>query len=270
MHQIGQPDAEVVASTSADSLPDAPSASAGFQAASGTADVPLERKEHPPVTMLKLPLNIARDGINIAVSPAYLRKRDLKWVLPLAGAAAAAFATDETTMTKVVSSNPSFNQVNINVSDGLRDGFIAAPIAMFGLGRLRDKPRMKETGLLGSEAMVDAFVVDEVIKLCTFRERPLADNGQGEFYIGKSGVDSSFVSGHSMIAWSSAVVIADEYPSKWVKIGVYTAAAGVGLTRIMGQQHFPSDVLLGATGGWLIGHYVFRAHHHLPLKHGGD
>jgi membrane-associated phospholipid phosphatase len=34
----------------------------------------------------------------------------------------------------------------------------------------------------------------------------------------------------------------------------------------MGQEHFPSDVLLGATGGWLIGHYVFRAHHHLPLQ----
>jgi hypothetical protein len=219
------------------------------------------------VTVKKAPLNVARDGVNIFVSPAYLRKNDLKWILPLAGGTVAAFATDTKAMTDVVSSNPSFNQTSINVSNGLVGGMIAAPITLFGVGQLRHDERARETGILGGEAMVDAFVVDQVIKLCTFRERPLIDNAQGEFYIGNAGVDSSFVSAHSMVAWSSAAVIAGEYHSKWVQLGVYTAAAGVSATRVMGQQHFPSDVLLGAAGGWLIGHYVLRAHHHLPLEH---
>jgi membrane-associated phospholipid phosphatase len=70
-----------------------------------------------------------------------------------------------------------------------------------------------------------------------------------------------------MIAFATAAVIAGEYPSKWAQFGVYTLAAGVGATRIMGREHFPSDVLLGAAGGWLIGHYVFRARHHVPLEH---
>lgn len=266
-----QPGPEV-AGIATDLLPDAPSAlhSAAFQTANGSAHIPLERQDHPPVTARKLPLNILRDGVNIAVSPAYLRKSDLKWLLPLAGASAAAFATDTRAMTEVVSSDPSFNQTSINVSNGLVDGLIAAPIAMFGVGAVRRNDRMKETGLLGSEAMVDAFVVDQVVKLCTFRERPLTDNAQGEFYIGKTGPDSSFVSAHSMVAWSSAAAIAGEYHSKWVQLGVYSAAAGVSATRVLGQQHFPSDVLLGAAGGWLIGHYVFRAHHHLPLERRGN
>jgi membrane-associated phospholipid phosphatase len=258
-----------VARVSPDTLPDAPSAlhSAGSQPAGGSVNIPLEQQVHPPVTVAKLPINILRDGVNIAVSPAYLRTNDLKWLLPLAGASAAAFATDTRAMTQVVSSNPSFNQTSINVSNVLVGGLIATPIALFGVGEFRKNDRARETGLLGSEAMVDAFVVDQVVKLCTFRERPLSDNGKGEFYIGKAGPDSSFVSAHSMVAWSSAAVIAGEYPSKWVQLGVYTAAAGVSATRVMGQQHFPSDVLIGAAGGWLIGHYVFRAHHHLPLEH---
>ncbi|MDP9052672.1 MAG: phosphatase PAP2 family protein [Acidobacteriota bacterium] len=248
-----------------ESLPDAPSpsTSAAFQSSAPNPHVPVEQQDHPLVTPLKLPLFIVRDGANIAISPAYIRTRDLKWILPLTGAAAAAFATDTKAMTEVVSTNASFNHTSANVSDGLRDGFIAAPIALFGLGHLRNSERMKETGMLGGEAMVDAIVVDELVKLSTFRERPLLDNAQGEFYIGRAGVDSSFISGHSMIAWSSAAVLAGEYHSKWVQAGVYALAAGVSLTRVMGQQHFPSDVLLGSAGGWLIGHYVYRAHHHV-------
>jgi membrane-associated phospholipid phosphatase len=121
---------------------------------------------------------------------------------------------------------------------------------------------MRETGLLGGVAMVDALVVDEVVKLCTFRERPYVDNGEGQFFRGSAGVDSSFISGHSMIAWSSAAVMAGEYNKPWQQVAIYSGAAGVSLTRVMAQQHFPTDVLLGSAGGWLIGHYVFRAHHH--------
>ena len=259
------------ASASAQPLSGAPSARMDSRLPPGREgdDHPLDREEHPPVSVVKLPLYILRDGIQIAVSPMYIRRGDLKWLLPLAGAAAVGFGTDQKTMTEVVSSNPSFNQTNVSVSDALRDGFIAAPIAMFGVGKLRHDEKSTETGLLGSEALIDAIVVDEVVKLCTFRERPLTDKGQGEFYIGSSGVDSSFVSGHTMVSWAAAAVIAGEYHSKWVQLGVYSAATGVGLTRVMGQQHFPSDVLIGAAGGWLIGHYVYRAHHHrVPAQPG--
>ncbi|HEX9199152.1 MAG TPA: phosphatase PAP2 family protein [Acidobacteriaceae bacterium] len=248
-------------SKSTSQLPVAPSPQLPF----GGAEHQLDREQHSVVTVAKLPRNILRDGGHIAIAPLYIRTADLKWLIPVAGASIAAFATDTHTMTQVVSSNPSFNNANANVSDALRDGFIAAPIALFGVGKLRHNERATESGLLGSEALIDALVVDEVVKLSTFRERPLVDNGRGNFYIGNSGVDSSFVSGHSMISWASAAVIAGEYHSKWAQVGVYSAATGVSLTRVLGQQHFPTDVLIGAAGGWLIGHYVYRAHHHKEI-----
>ena len=75
------------------------------------------------------------------------------------------------------------------------------------------------------------------------------------------GFDSSFPSSHSVVAWSAAAVLAGEYPSRWTQLFIYSAATGVSLTRVMGQQHFPSDVLVGSAAGWLVGRYVFRKHH---------
>jgi len=253
---------EALASAGANpSLPDAPGL-ADPTPPPISQDLPIDRQPHSDVTVTLAPVHVIQDVAHTVVSPIYLRTNDLKWILPLTGAAATAFATDTHTMTKVVSTNPSFNQTAVNVSNGLVWGVIATPISLFGVGEFQHNPHARETGILGSEAMVDAVVADELVKLCAWRERPTVDNGQGEFFIGKAGPDSSFVSEHSMIAWSSAAVIAGEYHSRWVQLGVYTAAAGVSATRVLGQEHFPSDVLLGAAGGWLIGHYVYRAHHH--------
>jgi len=245
--------------SSAQSLPNAPTAAV----TQGGDDLPLERQPHSPATATTTPKHTLTDIGHIAVSPIYIRKRDLKWILPLTGASIAAFATDPTTMRDVVSRDPGFNQTSADVSDGLRDGFIALPVALFGAGQFIHNDHVRETGILAGEAMIGAVVVDEFTKLCTFRERPNVDNANGEFYIGSSGgVNSSFVSGHSMIAWSSAAVMADESHSRWKQFLIYTAATGVSVTRVTAQQHFPTDVLLGSAGGWLIGHYVYRAHHH--------
>lgn len=261
--------ADPTLASSSSSLPDAPSAIALAPPAAPLADddhIPLDQKPHPQVELIQTPKHIFFDLGHIAISPIYIRKNDLKWILPLTGAAAAAFATDTHVVNDVVSHNPTLNDAAGNASDGLRDALIVTPVAMYAIGKFRGDDHARETGVLGSEAMVDAFVADEVIKLITFRERPYIDNGQGEFYTRNAGVDSSFISGHSMIAWSSAAVIAGEYHNKWARIGVYTLATGVSLNRVLGLQHFPTDVLLGSAGGWLIGHYVFRAHHHADLE----
>jgi membrane-associated phospholipid phosphatase len=243
-------------------IPDAPSYSAGQ--AQQLDHVPLEDEPHSPVTLRNVPRHMAADAVHILIAPAYLRTRDLKWLLPLTAAGATAFATDTHTMRDVVSHDPSFNQTAINVSDGLRYGFIAAPVGMYAWGKVKNDERSRETGILASQAWVEAYIVGDIVKLCSFRERPTADNAKGDFYIGASGADSSFISGHSLVAWSSAAVIAGEYRNPWAQLGVYTAATGVSLTRVLGQQHFPSDVLIGSSVGWLIGHYVYRAHHHAP------
>ena len=190
-----------------------------------------------------------------------LKVPDLIWLAPLAAATGASLATDHHTMSSVVTHDASFNQENVNASNAMIGGFIATPVAIYGMGYLKGDAHAQETGTLGGEALLDGLVVEQGLKLVFWRERPALDNASGLFFQGSAGVDSSFPSSHSVLAWSTAAVIASEYPSRWTQLGVYSLATGVSLTRVMGQQHFPTDVLVGSTAGWLIGRYVFRAHH---------
>ena len=109
--------------------------------------------------------------------------------------------------------------------------------------------------------MLDSLVVEQGMKLMFLRERPDVDGAKGKFWQTSAGADGSFPSNHSMLAWSSAAVLADEYPSRVNELGIYAVATGVSLTRVLGQQHFPSDVFMGSAVGWMIGHYVYKKHH---------
>jgi membrane-associated phospholipid phosphatase len=141
---------------------------------------------------------------------------------------------------------------------------IAAPVGLLGWGAWKDNPHAREAGLLGAEAMANGVVVEQGMKLIFWRERPGVDNSNGKFFQTSAGIDSSMPSSHSVITWASAAVLAGEYPSTLNRILIYSAATGVSVTRVWGQQHFPSDVLVGSATGWLIGHYVFRRHHKYP------
>jgi len=213
------------------------------------------------VTVRGLPMAFLHDQKGIWTSPARIRTKDLVWLAPLAAATGAAFATDRRAMSSVVSQDPSFNNANVNASNVLIGGFLAAPVALFGVGHFEHNAKAREAGLLGAEALVDSVVVEQGMKLVFWEERPLMDGSRGLFFQRSAGIDSSFPSSHAVLAWSSAAVIAGEYHSKWVQVGVYTLATGVSLTRVLGQQHFPSDALVGSAAGWLVGHYVYRAHH---------
>ena len=163
-------------------------------------------------------------------------------------------------MSQVVSSNPSFNNTLVNVSDTLVSGFIAAPVALFAVGGARhQRSREEETGILGGEAMTDAYLLGGLIKFCTFRNilptiTPKAISLSSPQPVPRSS-PASLVAGPPPRCWPA-------YPNRWMQTGVYTLATGVSLTRVLGQEHFPSDVLLGSTVGWLVGHYVYGAHHH--------
>jgi len=223
-----------------DTLPDAPAASV-------------------PVTEKGLPLAILKDQVPIWTSPARIRPHDLIWLLPLGAATSVTLATDTDAM-RNVSRDRSFNKDNVNASNYLLGCEIAVPVGLYGVGLFKGNAHARETGILSGEALADSVVVEEVTKIIFRRERPLYNNAAGDFLAPNTGANGSFPSSHSMLAWTLAGVVAGEYPSKWLQVGVYSVASGVSLTRVLGQEHFPTDVLIGGVAGWLIGHYVFEEH----------
>lgn len=221
-----------------------------------------------PVTLRATPRNFLKDQGAIWTSPVHIRERDLKYLVPLGLATTVAITSDHEAMTEIVSSDPDFNHTNVQISNALTGGLLGAPVVLFAVGQFGGNPHARETGILAGEAVLDGLVVEQGIKLMTWRERPSLNGAKGEFFQSSAGVDSSFPSSHSVLVWSSAAVLAEEYPSRWVQFGVYSLATGVSVTRVLGQQHFPSDVLVGSALGWMIGHYVYKKHHHwLPTAH---
>ena len=239
-------------------LPDAPTPQ-NLGARPKGPDPKREADEEP--TLVGLPRQILRDEVHVITSPGRLRSHDLIWLLPVAGATAASLTTDTGTMRDVVSHDPNFNSSASTSSDVLRGLFIGTPIALFGAGEFVGNAKAREAGLLAGEAMADGYITSEGIKYITLRERPLLQNARGHFFQADAASDPSFVSGHSIVAWSSAAVLASEYSKPWQQIGIYTLATGASLTRVLGQEHFPTDALLGSVSGWLIGRYVYHRHH---------
>lgn len=76
-----------------------------------------------------------------------------------------------------------------------------------------------------------------------------------------NGADASFPSGHTATAFMTAALLDKEYGwrSPWFSIGGYTAAAFVGVSRILNNRHWMSDIAAGAAigiGSVHLGYYL--------------
>jgi membrane-associated phospholipid phosphatase len=233
------------AQNASDNLPDAPS--------------PQIQETDQPVSILGTPRRILSDQAAIWTSPARLRDSNALGPVALVLATALVITTDHQVMSSHFQSS-SLNDKASTASTGLTAGFGVAPVAIYAIGALHHDDHATETGILGGEAMVDSFVVSEVIKAVSMRERPTLDHAKGKFFQTSVGLDSSFPSNHAIIAWSSAAAIASEYSGPLTQIAAYGLATGVSVSRVLARQHFPSDVLVGSAVGWMIGRYVVRKH----------
>ncbi len=203
------------------------------------------------------------DQAGIWTSPLRIRGRDALWLAPFAAAAAVSLRYDADAM-QGLGSSPSRERVSRDFSQ------IGSPYTVFGvagasylIGSLSHNEKMRETGVLGAEAILDTAVVVTVIKLATNRERPEEGMGTGGFWPeGTRGYPhTSFPSMHAAGTWALIHVIAKETPGHPIlHIGLYTLAAGISATRVTARKHFPSDILVGGTFGYLIGGYVYRHH----------
>jgi hypothetical protein len=208
--------------------------------------------------------DLAHDQAGIWTSPLRVNSHDAIWLVPFAGATGAAIAYDQDALRQVGTTNKSLVNKSAVVSDfGSAYATFGEAGALYLLGALQHNDHLQETGLLGAEAVADASLVAGGLKLATNRERPNEGVGTGRFWPHGTrdySVNSSFPSGHAAASWALARVIAAEYPGWLTKLGAYGFATAISASRITGRQHFPSDVVVGSTFGYLIGGYVVRHH----------
>ena len=204
-----------------------------------------------------LPKNLLKDQIAIWTSPAYVRTADSLWLVPFLGVTAGFIATDRAAVSDLPSAPNRVNQFK-NVSDYGLYGMAGFSGALYLSGVMFSNPHQRETGWLAGEAVADGLVVNTVIQQITRRQRPFATSNPGQWFQSSG---SAFPSTHAMATFAIAAVIAREYPSLLTDVLAYGTAATVASMRVLGEQHSPSDVVVGSMIGYLIGRHVYAAHH---------
>ncbi len=199
-------------------------------------------------------LHLAEDQKDIWTSPFHLQPADAKWLVPVSGIAAGLFVTDP-------QSSYAMRLNNQHAYNVFADAGVAAATGMTGAayfwGRIAHNERARETGVLATEAIVNAIGVDYALKAITGRERPFPSDFQNIFLHG----GTSLPSDHAAVMWAFASVVAQEYPHPAEQIAAYSLAAGVSLARAASDQHFLSDVFIGGLVGYGIGRHIYKERH---------
>jgi hypothetical protein len=204
----------------------------------------------------RLPGDVSSFGHGILTAPRNaVRLNNLKWELPVAAAAAVLIATGaDTHVENHIRSTSLVNDSSraSNIGIGLELGG-AGLMYVMGCAKHRSS-YLANTGWTALEAMGAVNVLDLGLKPLFNRQYPYTrGSNNGEFWEG----GQSFPSGHAATSFAFASVIAHRYPHNWwVKLGVYGLATGVSLSRVTGKKHFPSDVLIGGTLGYISGTYL--------------
>jgi membrane-associated phospholipid phosphatase len=181
-----------------------------------------------------------------------IRPKNLKWEVPVAAVTALLITQVDRPANNRIQS-PSMEQTAGRWSNvGLGMELAAGAVTYVGGCHSRDH-YLRDTGFKALAAMGAASLEDLVLKLAFDRQFPVNHQITGEFW----GGGRSFPSGHSANSFAFASVFAHRYPkNKLVKWGSYALATGVSLSRYPAKKHFTSDILVGATLGYVTGTYL--------------
>jgi membrane-associated phospholipid phosphatase len=220
---------------------------------------------HP---FVRMPKYVLQDQKKIWTSPFHTAKGDIKWWAIFGGATTALIATDKSTVKWLPNSSSQISVSTWGSRFGQAYTLIPATAAAYLVGTHWRNDKLRETGLLGFETLIDVTLVSEAVKMVADRQRPLQGSGQGEFESATSRWSSSFPSGHAISSWSLASVVAHEYPHpRYIPIIAYGLASTVVVARVGARQHFPGDVVAGSAMGWFIGDFVYGRRHNSELDH---
>ncbi|MFU8843577.1 MAG: phosphatase PAP2 family protein [Bacteroidales bacterium] len=218
---------------------------------------------------------MTRDLGQIWTAPLRAKPKDLLvWVPAIAGTVAL-IAYDKPVYGEIhdwEDHNPFVDRVDPYITFMGDEKFVAGIFAAFYIsGEIFQDQRAMETAVLGWQTLFHTGLMAQVAKHIAGRQRPFITSGTEDIWHGPKGAliryqpnhnirsYNSFFSGHSIVAWGMASVIAGQYKDvKVVPYISYGLATLVSLSRITQDVHWSSDIFLGAFLGYQIGRYMVR------------
>ena len=133
----------------------------------------------------------------------------------------------------------------------------ASVIAFYGYGLIAENNKIRRLAVKLTEAAFLSTSLTLITKTIIGRGRPYVQESQYSFNPFTFDNDyNSLPSGHTTLAFAYSTVMANEVDNVFWKIGWYSLAGLVGYARIYNNQHWFSDVLMGAAIGYFSGEFV--------------
>ncbi len=165
--------------------------------------------------------------------------------VPVATVGLAMMPADHAVSDKVTAGMPGFSS---KVDDYLRFAPLAAQVGMC-LGGVKGRSGNRWQVLV-TDAVATGMMVAMTggMKYVVDRKRP---NGERH----------SFPSGHTATAFMGATLLAHEYGhrSVWIPVAGYSVATATGVLRVLNNDHYVSDVVVGAAIGILSAELAYWA-----------
>ncbi|MCM2276874.1 MAG: phosphatase PAP2 family protein [Oligoflexia bacterium] len=137
---------------------------------------------------------------------------------------------------------------------------------MYVAGKLKNEPALVRGALLGLESAALTTLFLGGVKMLAGRQRPYTGSSHDGFE-GPGPFEerhASFPSGHSGAAFAVAAVLSSEIGERegygWVTPLAYGVATLTALSRVNDDQHWASDVFMGAAIGYGIGKWISSNH----------
>jgi len=128
---------------------------------------------------------------------------------------------------------------------------------IYGIGLFTKNEDIRRVGVEIGESMVYAGVITVALKSIIGRSRPYTERGHSDFNpFSVSNDKVSAPSGHATVAFAFSTVMAHQVDNIYWKVGWFTAAGLVASARMYHDQHWVSDVILGAAIGYFAGRFV--------------
>ncbi len=128
--------------------------------------------------------------------------------------------------------------------------------AVYLTGLFTKNEKLRRTGVLLISSATATGFLQQFAKSATGRARPGTEFGKNHFKpFGGSVSYRSFPSGHSVLTFTNAHVIAKQFNSWWVKTPIYVVGLIPGISRIYDDAHWASDVFLS----WAMSYFMVEA-----------
>ena len=207
---------------------------------------------------LPIPAALAAQGSDSTVVPSFPRERSIK--LWQAGAAIAGIAAislaDDRVRHYVIDHRTQGEQDLAAQWQKWGEGTIPVAITLgtLGTGLVLRKPEVTRTGGRLATSLVVVTLLGRGMKKAIGRARP--SEGSDQYVFDPFGTFNSFPSGHTITGFAVSATLADAIHNKWADIGLYTLAAGTGVSRLVGDHHWLSDVACSAVLGTTVAKVV--------------